>query len=421
MSAARGRFVLALLLVLAAFASFGVARASAHPMNTSFVELDAHSNEVTGEVLLPIDRLSIVMGGDLTAEDAAGSRRARIEAYTQRHIEATGDDGAAWDVAVDDGRIETRKGVTYIAMDLTLTPPDGHVTKFKLDYDVIMEQLVTHRALVTLTRDGHDDPQSLGAFQWDRESMRVNPAGISWLSQVRNGVSVGVEHISEGADHLLFLLMLLLPAPLVARGGRWRPSGDAWLSVRHTVHVVTAFAVGHSITLALGGFGLIDPPAQPVEALIALSVLVSAVHAIRPLVRGGEVYIAGVFGLAHGMAFATLLGASGLSGTALVAPLLGFNLGIELTQLLVVGLMMPSLYVLSRTRLYSPLRVGLALVGGTLAGAWLLERIGAIGANPLEPLPNLLIAHPFAFAGAFALLALIVRSTEGERREPATA
>ena len=177
-----------------------------------------------------------------------------------------------------------------------------------------------------------------------------------------------MQHIGEGADHLLFLLMLLIPAPLVARRGRWRRGGDGRRSVIRVVHVVTAFAIGHSITLALATLGVIHVPARLVESLIALSILVSAVHALRPLVPRGEPIIAAGFGLVHGLAFATLLGDLGLSGGALVSSLLGFNLGIELTQLLVVALMMPSLYVLSQTRAYGVLRPALALVGAGAVG-----------------------------------------------------
>lgn len=69
-------------------------------------------------------------------------------------------------------------------------------------------------------------------------------------------------------------------------------------------------AVGHTATLLLAGLGVLDLPARPVETLIALSTAVSAIHAIRPLVRRGEVWIAGGFGfgLVHGLAFATLIG-----------------------------------------------------------------------------------------------------------------
>jgi hypothetical protein len=200
--------------------------------------------------------------------------------------------------------------------------------------------------------------------------------------------------------------MLLIPAPLVARGGRWRHGGDARRSVIRVLHVVTAFAIGHSITLALATLGLIHLPGRLVESLIALSILVSALHALRPLAPRGEPIIAAGFGLVHGLAFAALLGDLGLSGGALVFSLLGFNLGIELTQLLVVTLMMPSLYALSQTRAYDVLRPALAVCGLVLSGAWLLERTTLIGSDPFAAVTTAAVDHPFTVAAAFALLAL---------------
>ena len=207
------------------------------------------------------------------------------------------------------------------------------------------------------------DPETLGVFDWNTASLRVDGDGGSWLRGLGATAGLGVEHIGEGADHLLFLLLLLIPAPLVARRGRWRRRDDAGRSVLRVVHVVTAFAIGHSITLSLASFGLVQLPARLVESLIALSILVSAVHVLRPLVPGGEALLAAGFGLVHGLAFATLLGDLGLTGSSLASSLLGFNLGIEITQLLVVALLMPSLYVLSRTAAYGAVRVSVALLG----------------------------------------------------------
>jgi hypothetical protein len=172
------------------------------------------------------------------------------------------------------------------------------------------------------------------------------------------------------------------------------------------VHVVTAFAVGHSCTLVLGALGLVDLPTRLVESGIALSVLVSAVHAIHPLVRRGEVAIAGGFGLLHGLAFATLLGGLDLTRTSLVTTLLGFNLGIELTQLLVVALVMPSLILLSRTAAYPVLRLGVATLGALLAAGWLADRTGLVSGNPLDPVGNLLVDHPIGLAVGLGLIAL---------------
>jgi hypothetical protein len=400
---------IAALLGALALASFP-AVASAHPMNTSAVLLDVGSDEVTGEVQLPLDRLAVALDRPLTPAAAAGPLREQLERYTRAHIHATAGNGRDWAVAVSDGHVATIHGVDHFVMSLSLTPPGGKVTDFTLSYDVIIDRLVTHKALATV-RSRWDkgrtrrEPEALGVFDWSTSTLRVDSDGGSWLSGFIASAGLGVQHIGEGADHLLFLLMLLVPAPLVARRGRWQRRDDVRGSVIRVVHVVTAFAIGHSVTLALATLGLIHLPTQLVESLIALSILVSAVHALRPIVPGGEALIAGGFGLVHGLAFATLLGDLGLSGGALVSSLLGFNLGIELTQLLVVALVMPSLYLLSRSASYVAVRMSVALLGIVLSGAWFLERTRLIGADPFAAVTNTLVEHPFIVAAAFALLA----------------
>ncbi len=201
--------------------------------------------------------------------------------------------------------------------------------------------------------------------------------------------------------------MLLIPAPLVAVGGRWRAAPSARHSVVRVVHVVTAFAVGHSLTLALAATGVISLPTRPVETLIAFSIAVSAVHAVRPLVARGEVLIAAGFGLVHGLAFASLIGELGLTRGALVTTLLGFNLGIELTQLLVVALMMPSLVALARTAVYPAFRVGVALVGLVFSVSWMLERATLTSLDPFEGVQSWLVGHPLLVAATVAASAVV--------------
>jgi len=141
------------------------------------------------------------------------------------------------------------------------------------------------------------------------------------------------------------------------------------------------------------------------------------VHAIRPIVRGGEIWIATGFGLMHGLAFAALLGGLDLSRGSLVTELLGFNLGIELTQLIVVALVMPSLMVLSRTRPYPAVRVTLASSGIVLAAAWLAERTTLIAFNPLDGISTALVAHPFVVAATLGCLAAIAYLRPPNSRE----
>ncbi|HEX4748831.1 MAG TPA: HupE/UreJ family protein [Bryobacteraceae bacterium] len=186
---------------------------------------------------------------------------------------------------------------------------------------------------------------------------------------------LGMRHIAEGTDHLLFLLALLLPAPLFAFGSRW----DGFASLRHGVRqilrVVTAFTVGHSITLALAGLGVVLLPSRPIEVLIAVSILVSSIHALRPIFPGREPVIAACFGLVHGLAFAATLGLLGLGMWARLANIFAFNVGIEAMQLIVVAAAMPSLVLLSRTRAYPLLRVGGALFSGGVSIGWIAERL----------------------------------------------
>ncbi|WP_281179707.1 HupE/UreJ family protein [Actinoplanes subtropicus] len=137
-----------------------------------------------------------------------------------------------------------------------------------------------------------------------------------------------------------------------------------------------AFTAGHSVALALSSFGRLDIPAWPVEAFLAASILVGAVHAIRPLFPGREALVAGLFGLGHGMAFSFVLAEMQLSTGRLALSLLGFNLGIELVQLLLVALALPGLLVTARLWIGPRLRVGAALVTATAATGWLADRLG---------------------------------------------
>lgn len=204
-----------------------------------------------------------------------------------------------------------------------------------------------------------------------RQGIRAWWSGV----QLSSLFHLGMRHIAEGTDHLLFLLALLLPAPLLAVGGRWAAPATGHQSLLHIVGIVTAFTIGHSLTLTVAAMNLIHVPRRPVEVLIAVSILVSAAHALCPIFPGKEAGIAAFFGLIHGLAFASTLDRLGLSRWDRVARVLSFNLGIEAMQLLVVAMVLPSLLVLSRTSAYTRFR----FVGATLAciasAMWIAERL----------------------------------------------
>jgi len=185
----------------------------------------------------------------------------------------------------------------------------------------------------------------------------------------------GLHHIAIGADHLLFLTTLLMVAVWRRQGDGWTPRATAGSAWRETLRLVTAFTVAHSLTLGLAASGMLAPPTRWVESLIAASVCVAALDNLRPFLPGPRWMTVAVFGLVHGFGFAGPLQDLGLRGTDLAGPLLGFNLGVEAGQLLVVALLLPLALRLRASDIYRRwiVRPGSA-VAALLALGWTLER-----------------------------------------------
>lgn len=195
----------------------------------------------------------------------------------------------------------------------------------------------------------------------------VVEATPTWYQIAATYLGLGVEHILLGIDHLLFVLALLL---LVT----------GW---RRLLATVTAFTMAHSITLAAATLGFVQVPQQPVEAVIALSIVFVAAELIR--FRNGEVSlthkwpwaIAFTFGLLHGFGFAGALSEIGLPEQAIPLALLFFNVGVELGQLLFIAVVMTIGAALRRVSLPWPAWAWRlpAYAIGALAAFWTIERV----------------------------------------------
>jgi hydrogenase/urease accessory protein HupE len=181
-------------------------------------------------------------------------------------------------------------------------------------------------------------------------------AATGWFDFVR----LGVEHILTGYDHLLFLVALLA----TARG--------TWSVVR----IVTAFTLAHSVTLSIGALGIVTVSDRIIEPLIAATIVWVALENLFAAEPDRRRWIFSFgFGLVHGLGFASALGELGLKGTALVRGLVGFNLGVEIGQLLFVAVFLPALMWLSRGRggWLTPRIASLAVAA--IGTYWLVDRI----------------------------------------------
>lgn len=285
---------------------------------------------------------------------------------------------------------EMKEGTAEIRIDFTADlPPGGSRRTLVIENHhqgqmsvYLMNCLIPQDQRIRVIAQKRNENQSYYRIDYAQSGAGMP---VLWRSRVLSALVVfagvpgmfrlGMHHIAEGTDHLLFLLALLLPAPLLAVRSRWGASGGLRHSLMQIVRVVTAFTIGHSITLALGALGLLSLPERPVEVLIAFSILISAVHALRPLFPGREPLIAAFFGLIHGLAFATTLQNLGVSLSQRLASILGFNLGIESMQLIVVAAILPSLLILSRTPAYSAVRFTSALFAACASLGWMVERL----------------------------------------------
>lgn len=192
------------------------------------------------------------------------------------------------------------------------------------------------------------------------------------MSELTAYITLGFHHIADlnAADHILFLLALAA----VYRLGKWRSA----------IWVITAFTVGHSLTLALAVTGRLNLPIGLIEFLIPVTILATCVENLLAVGRSASperrrfrAVLAGAFGLVHGAGFANYLKA--LFVDRIAVPLFGFNLGIELGQLIILAAAAIGFVLVDRA-IGAPrfrMRVaGVSLVVAIFAARMAIERSG---------------------------------------------
>lgn len=363
--------------------------AGAHSLDSSTLAVRVQESLVQVTVSVPLETLDDVLGTDYATAADIDDYADAVIAYLDEHLTVTGTDGTRWAEAYSGPVREAVEGIESFSVEVDVDPEGADPSNFTISYDAIIEADPTHEAVVVLT-DTAGEISTPGVLDAARSTLAIGDATEAGLADM---VRYGYHHVLDGADHLAFLLTLLLVAPLVATDARWRRRDAALSTVRSVLGVVTAFTVGHSLTLIAAALGWLWLPGVPVEVLIAASVAVAAVHALRPLARRGEVIIAGAFGLVHGLAFAGILTDLGLDDSTSVPALLAFNVGVELVQLVTVALVFPSLYLASRTRSFDAVRVVGAFAALAAAAGWALDRLGIL-ANPLAGVEDALVGHP---------------------------
>jgi len=350
-------------------------RADAHKASDAFVSLSLDGSKVTGRVDVALRDLDLALGLDRDGDGSLtwGEVRARaadIEAYVIARLRLSSG-GEACLAKASDLAIDTHSDGHYAVVGVTASCSSAP-EKLRVEYSLLFDQDALHRGIFRLESVGGVET---AVFSPDARAQELALDGSGRLTRFVTFVREGVHHIGSGADHIAFLLALLLPAVLIGGGVQWRPAPAFRPVLREVLRVVTAFTLAHSLTLSLAALGFVHVPTRLVESLIALSVLVCALVNLWPAApRLGAVFAFG-FGLVHGLGFASALSDLGSDAMTRLATLLGFNLGVELGQLAIVAAFLPFAFALRGSTLYRRGFVGLgSLAVAGLACVWIAER-----------------------------------------------
>jgi hypothetical protein len=353
------------------------AAAQAHKPSDSYLALSVEGTAVRGQWDIALRDLEFAIG--LDADGSGGitwgelkARRKEVEAYAFSRLNVLSD-GRSCALKAADLLVDAHSDGAYAVLRFDAGCGTRAAASIEVAYSLFFDLDPTHRGLLRFERGG---ASQTGVLSPERPRLAFKAGENSKLSQFFDYLREGIWHIWVGFDHILFLLSLLLPSVLILRNREWNTAQRFKDTFWDVLKVVTAFTVAHSITLSLAALSVISLPSRLVESTIALSVLLAALNNLKPLVAERRWAVAFAFGLIHGFGFASVLTDLGLPQGTLLLALVGFNVGVELGQLAIVGAFLPLAYALRGTWFYRRLvfRVGSAAIA-VVAAIWLAERV----------------------------------------------
>ena len=341
--------------------------AAAHPLDLGYLRVEGAGAAVTATLDLDAGAAARLLDAGATSLDAPAlrARAAELADATLRRAQPATElgpcrfTGAAAELrartasltieAACPSGFRTLRWPMPLVADPRMTPAFQLLVKARLGGGELVTSVERGAPELALSRARAD---GLGDFVWSGLE-HIGTAPDQWHD-------AGGWRLPDGLDHIVFLLALML-------------AGGTLLQL---AGIASGFTLGHSITLALSGLGLVRPPASVIEPLIALSIALVAAQALLGRHERRRWQIAAAFGLVHGFGFAGALGALDLSRPELAKALFGFNAGVELGQLAIVAAIAPAVLLLQRRPRLHALFVR-ALAAAILAAGlyWFVARL----------------------------------------------
>ena len=377
------------VVILALITLGGGMPAGAHTTEQPYLYLFVNESGIDGRAELAISDVATVLGLDLSGDDVAVEAALRDNAdllhqYLADHLTITTD---GTERAIEFGAVDLfREGSTDLAFAVIQYTAGSHQaipTDLDIRFDPFFDEIPGRDGLL-LINGGFE----LGEFTATKETLvtvdgdgpraTIDLGADGRWANFRSSISLGINHIETGPDHILFVLALLVPSVLVYTN-RWEPVAGFGAGLWRVLKIATFFTIAHSITFTLAGMGwLPTPPAKLVEAIIAVSIAAAALHTLRPVFPNREWLLSFVFGLFHGMGFASLVSDLDVSRSSQLISLLGRNVGIEIGQVAVILLLFPGLFLLRRTPFYQPFVTVASLALAAVALSWTIERLAEV-------------------------------------------
>lgn len=358
-----GRIAALLTMLGTALLLAGPQRAAAHETTRSFVTLSREGAAVEARIRVAFRDIEVVawMDEDLDRRITWGEALRQLDAV-EAYVGAGFALAAGGPCALDRTGAEpsTAGGVAYLDLTFAGSCPSAEAP-LAVHTELFADIDPDHRVFLQASVGGGTRTALLSASE---PAIMLDGDTEGPFAAFRTYFRSGVEHLLGGADHLVFLLVLMMPA--VAQAARPRAAALGVLTA------VTGFTLAHALTLTAATTALLRPPSDVINVLIALSIVITAVDNVRPFIPAPRAGVAAFFGLIHGFGFATALDAAQFSGGGLAVALVGFNLGIEAAQIGLVLVTMPALYMLGGGRRLTWVVSAGAIVVGL---AWLWQRL----------------------------------------------
>ncbi len=342
-----------LLLVLMLISPF----VWSHKSSDSFMNLQVNNQIITAQWDIALRDLEYALGldydgnGEITWVELR-SRFQEIKKYAFSSLQIKNDGKVCLSQSnkLQAGQLQVNhhSDGAYAVLNFNLNCASA-INQFGIEYQLFFDIDPTHRGLVQISKDGSDD---FVIFSPENQQANINFSNFNQWQTLHKFVIEGIWHIWIGYDHILFLLCLLLPSVVKKTANGWVQNNDFSDTVRQIGKIVTAFTIAHSITLLLTILQWVNLPSRWVESAIAFSVLLAAVNNLYPFFSKRVWLVAFTFGLIHGFGFASILSNLALTVENLGVSLIGFNLGIEIGQLVIVSIFLPIAYLLRRHWFY---------------------------------------------------------------------